>query len=607
MDKFKNILNKFFSNNLLVFIFFLILILLAYHNVFNSYFESDEWFYLTYYLPLTKASSGLLTAIVTIFTKSGYISGDQHVVPVAALIYFLNVKFFGLNFAPYAFMSLLVHSINSFLVFRLIKTLLSNTKKSYFEKNIFAFLGSLFFAISPVPMHSITGFAFFYGQNVLSVTFFLLCITYYEQAFIKGKKKFILLTAIFLSLAIFTQESASFLFFVLPIQTIFKKKTFSYKFLNAIFFCCLIAYLLIRFAIPSFNYLSQKIVDHYISLPEKSSQSHSIYANLPAEITFRSITFPLRMVGSIFIPRDTNASIAQFLAPIISPYPPGGDPTTQFAFLYYSGQTVIIYLLGLSIIIYCLNSIVKNVRQKQYAEANFVATGLAIIMFGALPLVALIFVFPLWGYDIYFDSRYYYNPEIGAAILFPFLVFGIAGYISKKLHTKKLVLVVFFILLAWLITNINVFGTSIKAYTRNYTIERKAVIAQLTNYLPKLKSKTVFYIEIDGKGPFVSLPFFTSVPQALSVVYFYRNPLPDSFYSKALFSGNPQGYQYENGRGFGYYISKKELFEAIKVNKFTVNDVYGFYYYGKDSKLKNITTKIRKEINNYIIKISPDS
>lgn len=111
-NKIKNHLNKFLSNDLFVFIFLLILILFVYQKTFNSYFESDEWFYLTYYLPLTNKTFGIFTAVFSMFTKAGYISGGQHVVPLAALIYYLNVKLFGLNFAPYAVMSLFFHSIN---------------------------------------------------------------------------------------------------------------------------------------------------------------------------------------------------------------------------------------------------------------------------------------------------------------------------------------------------------------------------------------------------------------------------------------------------------------------------------------------------------------
>lgn len=580
----------------LFFIFLLVLIFGLYHNVLNSYFESDEWFYFSYYLPLTSKSFGLITSITSMFTNSSYISGGQHIVPIAAIIYFFNAKFFGLNFMPYAFMALILHSINSYLVFVLIDILLKRIKKTHPFYNFYPFIGSIFFAISPIPMHAITGFAFFYGQNVLSVTFFLLTIISYELAFIKGSKKYILLTTLFLLLALLTQETTSYLFLVLPIITLYKNKKFSHKYLFTIYLSCLVIYVILRFLIPNAHNIYQYVVGQYFDASRYGQEYHVNLQSTPNEIIFRSLTFPIRMVGSVYIPKESNELVMHIIAPIISPYPSGGDPAIQLAFLNYSGQSMLIYLIGLIIIFACIAKTIKFVSKKKYNEANYLASGLSILMLGALPLVALLFVFPSWGYDIYFDSRYYYLPGIGAAILFPFVIFSLAKQISKKLDSKYYFISVIALFCIWFFNNMYIFEKSIKVYTRNYTIERENVVAQITHYLPSLKTKTIFYVEVDGKSPFVSLPFFTSVPQALSVVYFHRNGLPDSFYNKPLFKRKPEGYQYENGRGFGFFISKKELLKAIKDNQFSVYDVYGFYYYGKDSKIKNITTNIRRAI-----------
>ena len=154
MKRAKLLFRNFSSNNISVFLFLLLIILCCYFNLFSSYFESDEWFYFTYYLPLTKTDHGLWKAVLSNFTSADYISGGQHVVPIASAIYFLNTFFFGLNFVPYAFLSLLFHAINSFLVFVLIKIL--SSKNDLFLKNIHAILGALFFALSPIPMYIIS-------------------------------------------------------------------------------------------------------------------------------------------------------------------------------------------------------------------------------------------------------------------------------------------------------------------------------------------------------------------------------------------------------------------------------------------------------------------
>ena len=136
MYLFKNKKNQLF----LLFIFFLLLNFIVFRNLFSSYFEADEWFHFTYYFPLIRKPDGLLTALISTFINSGALSGGQHVVPVASVIYFLNTKFFGLNYAPYAFMSLLLHTVNGFLVFLFIK--ISLPQKEVIKKNLVGILRS---------------------------------------------------------------------------------------------------------------------------------------------------------------------------------------------------------------------------------------------------------------------------------------------------------------------------------------------------------------------------------------------------------------------------------------------------------------------------------
>jgi len=146
-----------------------------------------------------------------------------------------------------------------------------------------------------------------------------------------------------------------------------------------------------------------------------------------------------------------------------------------------------------------------------------------------------------------------------------------------------------------------VFNLGIKEFTQNFRPDAREVVQQLKEYLPKLPPKTVFYFETDGKsalGP--RLPFFTSVPQALTVVYYDVSPLPDSFFDKPLFLGNPEGYQYADGRGFGFYTSKKELAKDLSSGLFSGENIHSFYYYAEKVKLKNTTWEIRGEMENFL-------
>lgn len=594
-----------------IFVFILLFssIFFLFRTLFNFYFEADEWFHYAYYLPLTKDPNGLMTALFSTIVSSGPLSAGQHVVPIASLIYFLNTKLFGLNYEPYAFMSLFLHSINSFLVFLLIKTYF--LKRDEKTRNIFGILGAIFFAFSPASLHTVTGAAPFYGQNILSVTFFLLCLIFFKLAFIKKIKMHIYISVIFLFLSLFAKETSFFLFVLLPIMTITEKRVFSFKFLGKIFLLSLIAYSVIRFIIPNFYLIQEKISDILLKgyIPKSYSQptkfvdtgtivsrDTSIYKNLPGEVILRTFIFPLRMTGTVFLPRPTMLSITQFITPVFVPTAGLGDSASMLSFSYGPGNFLVVYTVALLIIILCVSLIKGFIERKNIDEARALSMGLAIIFLSALPLVAIIFSFPRWGFDSYFDSRFMYNPSVGAAIVFPFLLYGLASPISRWFRIRSVSLVVFALFMVWLANNMYVFNQTLNGFVNRYGADRREILRQLKMYISTLPKKTVFYFETDGKSDFgPALPFYTSVPQAIALYYFREDPLPQSFLTNPL-NGKSQGYVFAENRGIGYYTSKKDLADAVGSNTFSVFDVYGFYYYAKEARLKNITVDLRKEL-----------
>lgn len=609
------------KEHFLVLGFLIALVLFLFRSLFNSYFEADEWVHFTYYLPLTRRLEGFLTTLIDTFFKGGFLTGEgQHINPIATAIFFLNTKFFGINFPPYAFMTLILHALNSFLVFYLMRELLhfghpevisgshsfGKRMLKQVQHDIIPLISGIFFALAPTPMHAVTGAAAFYSSNVLSVTFFLLCMILFKIAFIKGQKKFIYASIVFLFLALFSKETAVFLFILLPFMVLIEKRVFPLKFLVKLFTLCLVIYVLFRFLVP--NIYSPLAILQQTSAVDTGtivSRDLSIHKNLPGEILFRTVTFPVKMTGTLFLPRQTVFSIVNFITPIVQPVPPGGDSAdesqSRLKFIYGTGNAFTIYLASIFILIFCLRQIFRFIQQKQIKDAQALSTGLVIIILSVLPLVAIIFSFPRWGYDFYFDSRHYYNSNVGAAIIFPFLLFAFAKLVSKHLRIQKVSFVVFALFIIWLINNMYVFALNIKYSTQNFQPDRRKVVEQLKSYLPALPQKAVFYIETDGLsayGPI--LPFQTSVPQALTVVYYDTSPLPDSFYDKPLFNGKGQGYMFSDGRGFGYYSSKKNLVKDLLAGQFTTSDIYAFFYEAGKVRVNDITLEVRREMEDYL-------
>lgn len=618
--KFKYLIN----NNVLVFLFFTTSIFLVYHNLFNSYFEADEWFHFTNYLPLTKQPFGFLSIIHRTITDTGALSRGQHLVPIGEAIFFLNTLFFGTNYTPYAFLTLFLHSINSFLVYRLIKALLKKERKSIF----FALMGGIFFALTQIHFHAVE-WAAFYGQNNLSVTFFLLCILFFKLAFNTGRKGFLYLAVLFLFLDLFTKETATALFFILPLMVIIEKRVFSLKYLTKLFVFLLIVFTIFRFIVPytylGIGELANRWAEDYVSTANKTtgnkdagtivSTDLSIYKNIYAELLSRSVRFPIKMTSEFYFSRDTILSIMRIISPIIYPLPDNVNTVEEvnksqnYAFFVNGpGNELIIYILSISIILLMLFLARQFHKNKKNIKSKAIITGLVIIFCSALPLVFIVLSFPRWGYDTYLDSRHYYMGSVGAAIIFPFLLFGVGNYVLKLipnfLRSKTLfLLITFFIFCGWFVNNLNILKLNLRSVIDDGGYPRKQVIAQFKKSVPTLPQKAIFFVQTDGLGAYgQTLPFLTSVPQVLTVVYYDKNHLPNSFFNTFIFDAKPEGYLYSEGRGFGFYNTKKALSEALLENKFSVEDVYSFYYHTNEIKLDNVTSSVRDEMKKYLAK-----
>lgn len=612
--------NKHF--NFFIFIFFALLVFIVFRDLFNSYFEADEWFHFTIYLPLTKEPFGFLLTLIKTVTDTLPLSRGQHVVPIGEEIFFLNTFFFGTNYTPYIFLSLLLHAINSFLVFLFIRELL-NPKRVDRNETLIALLGGIFFALCQVHFHAFA-WAAFYGQNNLSVTFFLLCLLFFKKALNTNKKKFIFVSLFFLFLDLFTKETSTALFVILPTMALIERNVFSRKYLAKLYVIALIVFIGFRFVIPNIylgiGRLADRWVDSYISSSKSNvgnkddgtivSTDLSIHKNIYAEILFRSMTFPVKMTSEFFFPRETILFLVAAITPVIYPQPHGGDEMIrsqyrQF-FLNGPGNDFLIYLLSISIIIFLIFLARKYYKNKKILESKAIIIGLLIIFFACLPLALIVLSFPRWGYDTYFDSRHYYMPSVGAAVIFPFLFLGIGSFVSKlvprSLRFDKLPYLFTFILLSvWIVNTFYALNSSLNIVVKIVGSPRKEIIKQIKQNIPVLPQKAVFFIQTDGFGAYGSLlPFQTPFPQVLSVVYYDKNPLPNSFYNKFFLEGKPEGYLYSEGRGLGFYNSKKTLSVALLAGLFSSSDLYSFYYDSQKVKLTNITELVREEMNKYL-------
>lgn len=584
-----------------VFLFFLCINFFSFKDLFKSYFEADEWFHFTHYLPLLGEKYGAISAITKSITDTLALSEGQHIVPIGEEIFYLNTRFLELNFSYYAFISIFLHSINSFLVFLLIKELLKGRKG---EINLYALGGGIFFALSAIPMHAVT-WAAFYGQNVLSITFFILSILFLKKALNNKSTKYLMLSSVFFFLDLLTKETAVVLVLILPLLFFLQRGIFPLRYFIKIFSVPLIFFLIFRFLIPTMYFWINSWINSNLPLTGNTISPQVIQKGTDLSlIIFRTITFPLSMLSQVFFANATILSFMGIIAPLIY-YQYPGEPairsTYRLFFVNGPGINLMFYLLSFVILYIVIRLIKVYFREKRNIEARTLLLGLAIIIFGALPLVLNVLRMPWWGTE-YFDSRHYYMPSVGAAILFPFFIVAAGNLLTnliKVLRVNVPVQVsVSILFILWLVNNSNVFKYNMNVIVDLTGYPRREIITQLKRELPSLPKTAVIYTETDGKGAYGTiLPFQTSFPQILTVVYY---PFPDSFYNKFIFDANSEGYFFSEGRGFGYYNSKESLRKALLTKKFSIEDVYGFYYDSQNIRVKNITNSIRNELRDFI-------
>jgi len=577
-----------------VFVFYLVLILLFYFKSLFGYFQADEWYYFTQFLPLTKHWYGIFATIYKSLSESYSVSGGGHLAPVYNVLWFLHNQIFGLNFLPYITLSVIVHAINSVLIFIFIEKLTKNRS--------FAFISSIFFSLSYVHYQAIT-WVMAYIPTEISVTFFLL--TLIKTADIINYKKFIpireiRLLFIFFILALLTKETSVILFVLIPLIFFLKKRQLFRGILIKYYLTLALFYLPYRFGLPQLFLWIDKLRGHLAPV--------SVTPIDPALIVFRIVTYPLRMLTEVFVPREWIQVWVENLTPLAYPTYGAEKAVRGINFLTFTesaGSDTVIYLLAfilLTIVIYTLR---KSVKEKNISDA--LIFGLLVIILSVFPLILIATYAPAWGYITFFDPRHIYIASIGGAILFSIVLIKFSKWIEKKVNVSGSIVGISLVLV-WAIFNYKILQNKLNQQAET-AFQRKTVINKILNTVPINLSRKVILIESNiGYYGFKPMPpFETNLGQILSVHYYQKRQLPEFFIKNDFLTKNGlvgQGYGEKEGKGFGYFIEEKELLKEIGLGRFKPSDIYAFSWDGTTDTIIDTTDKVRNDSNKRLVLLS---
>lgn len=565
----------------LVWLFFFIIVLFFYKGAFKSYFEGDEWYYFLKFLPLTHHPFGFLESVVLSFTKSEEISGGGHVAPIYSSIWYLFNYFFGLNFAPYIWASLLIHSTNSFLITIFVKSITRN--------KINAVLSGIFFAITAVHYQAIT-----WVMAVVPTQISLLFSLFGVMLWIfwrknKSKRTLVASVAFFIA-ALLTKETAIVFVVLAPILFIsFKNKNLLKS--AIIPSLTLAIYLPLRFIVP---YLLTGATSFSIHLPLQS-------------LLLYQILIINRIVIEVFIPSDTllylsNLISHTFYFHISNPFI---QKESYEIFIETVGGDIAVLSLIPFFIIISTYSVWSYINRKK--NSAILIFSILLIVASAFPLLFILSYAPWWKESFLIDSRHLYFPSVGASIVFAFGIINGGKILLRKIPRKLVLIIGITVLFFWVTYQYKYIQKKLIKF-QEYSTARQYVLKTVEEKIPKLGKKSIILVVSDT--PYYGFsnipPFQTNLGQILMVKYFYNNDLPESFLTDAkLFSRGltDEGYSIHDGKTFGYYITMPTLMKDLKKGKFLPDDIRSFSWNGQKNELLENTeitrTLASKFLKNY--------
>lgn len=178
----------------------------------NGFLNFDDPQYVTENPTVQKLSS----ENVKRFFSEQFVGNYQ---PIVMLTYALEYKFFALHAGGYHFFSLLMHLLNTALVFFLAKKLLGN--------DIGAFITAMLFGIHPLHVESVAWVA---SQKDLLYTFFFLASSLFYVRFVKeGQTKYFILAALLFVFSLLSKAQAVVLPVVFLLYDMFLQRRFTMK------------------------------------------------------------------------------------------------------------------------------------------------------------------------------------------------------------------------------------------------------------------------------------------------------------------------------------------------------------------------------------------
>ena len=533
-----------------------------------TFFQQDEWLIIGTYLHLDKADLGWLQ-------KFFFYKQLTHLVPFTHFVSYAQFELFRLNFFLYGLAAIIIHLINTMLVYYLSALLL--------KKRVLSFMAGLLFLTTSISHQGFTWIATTIGTSI-SVLFLLLFLIFFIKYLNQtaSQIRHLFLSMIFFTSSLLFKETSIFGFLLLPaFWFIYTRGDFTKaKLVAIVFFPIGIVYTAIRI----FNFI---ILSHSGSIEAGFFQTGlDVYV-------FRVFTLPLKFISQGILSQEFIIKFANNMMKLAYP----SDSLLLEKLNPYIAQSVgadiVSYLFSVLVIVISIMCIFfYKKREPQYSK-----TILLSLAFMSLSSFPFIFVPGKAGYNSLIDGRHLYGTEIFTSILLATLIYAVYLWLPQK---KLALSVVLIIVITFLRFHVGKIRSDINQQVATGFI-RKSILHTITRLHPKLPERVIFYIESDkayyGLAPEDNIvPFQSGFGQTLLVWYNeHGEEFPACFFQdQFLYVQVSEGYRECEGRGFGYFRKMESLKSAIIEQNIGTVDIIGFKYTSSTNTLEEITDSLRR-------------
>lgn len=538
---------KFFTHPLFYSLVFITsIVVFMYKDTFNIFYQQDEW--------QTIGNNIVLNNFWGVSAGSNILDflSVQERFGSNILSYFMMGRFSVETVWVMGVYSLFFHLINSILVFLIIR-------RWVIRNDIYALLGSLFFAVSDVSISAVSWFGTSLG-TLPAITLVLVSIIFYFKYLDTQAKRWLFLVLMTLYTSFFFKEVGIFLLIYLPLASLIFRKYTLLSFTKTFWPFVVVFLLTTVLRLVNLVFLSDRSGELFITSTED---------NFFTSVLFRTVMYPLTSFSLIYIPQNLMLDFAKIFTNIYYPY----IPSEHFNLV---AQTLVIDLFAvlLSFLIIFMLFITRNSDRE---------TKIKIIFWGVFLVLSFLPYVLLSKSFSYLESRYYYLSNLPAGIILVILGYALAKVFKKGPLKHFGLLVIIFLLVIhakFLSDDLN--------KLKSLSLQRKEIIKQFLEFGPRLEDKNIFYLtgNHDYYLPGNKVPFQQGMGYTLMVINYGTGKIPKELIEERfLWNLNTQGYREVGDSGFGFFSDRDKLKQLIDGKPHLKDKITALHYDYATNKL----------------------